>query len=216
MLGKCVHVCVFGIFIAAMAACPDESSTVDASVDVGGDQAVTDAGGDQAATDAGGDQAATDVGGDQAATDVGGDQAATDVGGDQAATDTGGDQAATDTGGDQVANTASFATVWSDLLIPQGCTAGYCHGSGAGGLDMSSQSAAYDNLVGVDAFLPACSLTKRVVAGEPDQSIVWLRARNPERDPATACVDKMPQGSTGLAPADAQLLKDWIAGGALP
>jgi hypothetical protein len=30
------------------------------------------------------------------------------------------------------------------------------------------------------------------------------------------CAEKMPQGSMGLSDADAQVVYDWIAGGALP
>ena len=56
-----------------------------------------------------------------------------------------------------------------------------------------------------------------MVPGKPDESILWVKARNPERDPTgTLCADKMPQGSSGLPEADAKLLESWIAGGANP
>jgi hypothetical protein len=61
-----------------------------------------------------------------------------------------------------------------------------------------------------------CGLTKRVVPGEPDQSIMWMRARPLAMDMGNPCADKMPQGTDGLGDADAQVVYDWIAGGALP
>jgi hypothetical protein len=61
-----------------------------------------------------------------------------------------------------------------------------------------------------------CGLQKRVVPGDADSSIMWRRARPLAMDMGMACTDKMPQGSDGLSDADAQVVFDWIAGGALP
>ena len=111
----------------------------------------------------------------------------------------------------------SFSVLYNGVLTAQGCTSGYCHGSGAGGMDFSTESAAYAALVDVDATSPVCNLVKRVVPGKPEQSILWVKSRNPERDPPGAlCADKMPQGSSGLSEDDAQVLESWIAGGATP
>jgi hypothetical protein len=108
----------------------------------------------------------------------------------------------------------SFTEVFEQVLVPQSCTSGYCHGGGAGGLDMMDEATAYASLVDVPAVTPVCGLAMRVVPGAPDESITWLRARPAALDDEP-CAPKMPQGSSGLSEADAQLVKDWIAGGAL-
>ena len=115
-----------------------------------------------------------------------------------------------DTGG-----LAEFAEVYQILEL-QGCTAGYCHGAGQGGLTMTDAATSYMNLVGVDATTSVCGLQQRVVPGDPDQSIMWRRVRPLAMDMGMACADKMPQGTDGLPDAEAQVVYDWIAGGALP
>jgi hypothetical protein len=45
---------------------------------------------------------------------------------------------------------------------------------------------------------------------------MWMRARPAVMDMGMACAAKMPQGSEGLPDAEAQVVYDWIAGGALP
>ncbi|MCA9683377.1 MAG: hypothetical protein KC457_14355 [Myxococcales bacterium] len=108
-----------------------------------------------------------------------------------------------------------FSPVYQ-LLVEQGCTAGYCHGAGQGGLFMTSEAEAYMNLVDVDATTPVCDLQKRVVPGMPDESIMWMRVRPAALDMDPPCAPKMPQGSMGLGDAEAQIINDWITGGALP
>ncbi len=109
----------------------------------------------------------------------------------------------------------SFTEVYEGVLIPQGCTAGYCHGGMAGGLMMTDEATAYANLVDVAATTPVCGLTTRVVPGAPDESILWPRVRPAAQDMGMACAPKMPQGMPGLPDAEAQLVYDWIAAGAL-
>lgn len=81
---------------------------------------------------------------------------------------------------------------------------------------MTDIQTSYDSLVGVDATMATCNLTARVVAGAPDESIMWMRVRPIAMDNGMPCTNKMPQGSDGLGDADAQVVYDWIAGGALP
>lgn len=116
----------------------------------------------------------------------------------------------TDTG-----NIIEFAAV-HQILVDQGCTAGYCHGGGQGGLLMTDAATSYMNLVDVDATTAICDLEKRVVPGDPESSIMWRRARPLAMDMGMPCADKMPQGSEGLPDAEAQIVFDWISGGALP
>jgi hypothetical protein len=109
----------------------------------------------------------------------------------------------------------SFTEVYESVIVGQGCTAGYCHGGMAGGLELTDEATSYANLVEVDATMAVCGLTQRVVPGAPEQSILWMRVRPAAEDMGMACAPKMPQGSMGLADADATLVKEWIAGGAL-
>jgi hypothetical protein len=82
---------------------------------------------------------------------------------------------------------------------------------------MTDAATSYANLVGVAATDAVCGLTQRVVAGEPEQSIMWMRARPAALDGGMPCAEKMPSGSdNGLSEADAQILYDWILAGALP
>lgn len=129
---------------------------------------------------------------------------------DTGAPDTGGTPPEEDTGAPPPAVT--YAQVWDEVLVPQGCTAGYCHGAQAGGMLLQSAEQSLGEIVGQDATQESCGLTVRVVPGEPEESVLWARVR-PEAD---GCEPKMPMGSSGLSEADAKLVHDWIAGGAQP
>lgn len=118
-------------------------------------------------------------------------------------------------GVDTGAAVPSFTEVYETVLVGQGCTAGYCHGGMAGGLELTDEATSYANLVEVAATMAVCELTERVVPGAPEQSILWMRVRPAAEDMGMACAPKMPQGSMGLPDAEAKLVNDWIAGGAL-
>lgn len=109
----------------------------------------------------------------------------------------------------------SFTDVFEQVIMPNGCNAGYCHGGGAGGLDMTDEATTYANLVEVGATMALCDQTMRVVPGSLDESIMWYRVRPAAMDMGMPCAPKMPQGSMGLSDAQAQLVSDWIVGGAL-
>jgi hypothetical protein len=179
-------------------ACTDEGTMDTGAEDTSGD-------GDGDAGDGDGDGDAGDGDGD--AGDGDGDAGDGDGDGDAGDGDGDGD-------GDP---TGEFAPV-HELLVAQGCTAGYCHGAGAAGLTMTDAATSYAALVDVDATMAVCGLTKRVVPGDPDQSILWLRVRPAALDGGMPCAVKMPNDGTdnGLPEAEAQLVYDWIAGGALP
>jgi hypothetical protein len=135
--------------------------------------------------------------------------------GDPSTGDGDGDPSTGDGDGDPTGGDGDFADV-HQLLVDQGCTAGYCHGADANGLTMTDAATAYANLVGVAATDAVCGLTQRVVPGEPDQSIMWMRVRPAALDGGMPCAEKMPDGTDGLTEADAQIIYDWIAAGALP
>lgn len=109
----------------------------------------------------------------------------------------------------------SFTAVYEQVLLPNGCTSGYCHGMGAGGLEMTDEATSYANLVEVSATAAACGQSMRVVPGSLEASILWYRVRPAALDDVPACAAKMPVGSMGLTEVEAQLVNDWIVGGAL-
>lgn len=127
-----------------------------------------------------------------------------------------GDEPDTATGGDAGGTGVSFATVYTKVIQDKGCSAGYCHGGGAGEMLLTDQATAYKSLVGPDAKTAGCGKTKRVVPGKPDDSMLWLRVRPIALDGAKPCADKMPQSSDGLPQDLADLVKQWIVDGALP
>jgi hypothetical protein len=108
----------------------------------------------------------------------------------------------------------SFERVYAEILVPEGCTGNYCHGGSAGEMTLGEVQAAFDVLVGQDAEKPVCGLTQRVVPGDPESSILWARVRPTEPDGAEPCAVKMPSNRAPLSAAQAQLVYDWILGGA--
>jgi len=108
----------------------------------------------------------------------------------------------------------TLTDIFETIFQNKGCTAGYCHGGGAGEVLMNDVDSAYDALVGQDAAEPVCGLTLRVVPGDPESSILWHRVK-PLVDGEEPCAAKMPKNEPGLPEADAQLVYDWIADGAL-
>jgi hypothetical protein len=110
----------------------------------------------------------------------------------------------------------TFTQVYSDII--SGTCAGPCHnpngiGVSQGHLDMSTQALAFANLVGTPTAGIACAgKGTRVVAGNADGSIMYLKANN--TDPAP-CGSKMPLGSNGLGAAQSDEIEAWINAGAL-
>jgi len=110
----------------------------------------------------------------------------------------------------------SFATVFTSVLEPKGCTAGYCHAGHAGGLLMDNMESAYENLVNVEnSTMTMCDQAVRVVPGEPESSVLWLRV-HPESDDCLTEDQKMPPFDEGLTEEEKQLIYDWILTGANP
>ena len=102
------------------------------------------------------------------------------------------------------------------MFVGLSCGNGYCHGGGAGGFSITDETGTHFALVDQSAISAVCGLTKLVVPGDPESSILWRRLRPIAQDGDDICAPKMPQGSQGLDDAEWQLVYDWIAGGALP
>lgn len=91
------------------------------------------------------------------------------------------------------------------------CKIDFCHGGGRAGLDMSSREAAYRTLVDMPSSpTAACGMLgkKRVVAGEPEESLLFLKL-----DINAPCGQQMPPGGV-LPESSVQEIHDWIAAGA--
>ena len=111
----------------------------------------------------------------------------------------------------------SFAKVFDEILVPKGCTGGYCHAGHAGGLLMDTMETAYENLINqaVSTETP-CQATVRVVPGEPASSMLWVRVAPDAEDCLTEPQKMPPFDDKGLSGDELQLIHDWILTGANP
>lgn len=194
---RCRYGRLVGLALAGALACTPSDGTNTESESADGTQ--------------GGTTQATQGGTTAGATTSGGSSGQAETGTAETGTPTSGGSSGAETG----TGAPSFTEVYETVIVGQGCTAGYCHGGMAGGLEMTDEATSYANLVEVDATTAVCGLMQRVVPGAPEQSILWMRVRPAAEDMGMGCAPKMPQGSMGLADAEAQLVEEWIAGGAL-
>ncbi len=104
-------------------------------------------------------------------------------------------------GSSGAASAVTFTEVYQTALTS--CTT--CHGA-SGNLDMSSQSTAYTNLVGVMAAGPSCggSGETRVVPGNAAMSLLYNKVAGTED-----CGNTMPESPQGVT-----LIQSWINEGA--
>lgn len=121
----------------------------------------------------------------------------------------------------------SFTEVYQKVIQPT-CSSAFCHFAGISiklsALDMSSQTAAYWNLVDAPTLGAVCgSMGTRVVPGDPDHSIMYLkvsRATPPcgNRMPADTVILERTQSAvfsgTPLTADQQQLIYNWIKDGA--
>jgi len=102
---------------------------------------------------------------------------------------------------------ATLSSIQENIFVPR-CGASVCHG-GAGpvdGLDLVGDP--FGTLVNVDSVEVAGK--KRVVPGDPDNSLLFLVLQGP-----VSPVEKMPQGDPeGLDAAELDQIKQWIDDGA--
>jgi len=124
-------------------------------------------------------------------------------------------QAGTAGGAGGTANaTASFTRIYDTLFVS--CRSEICHGGPLDvpgvGLDMQGRDSAYMAIVGrVAAATGPCASSglMRVVPFEPDKSLLFLKYSG-----SPPCGDEMPP-AVANSKEDIELLRAWIAGGAL-
>ena len=115
---------------------------------------------------------------------------------------------------------ASFSALYQSLVVGTGCSTGQCHsGAAAGGLDLTTQEKAYQNLVGVAAMgqvppgsvAPSCASSGmlRVAPGEPARSLLVAKLEHTQ-----TCGTPMPNAGTRLPDSLLQQVRAWISAGA--
>lgn len=121
----------------------------------------------------------------------------------------------------------TFTQVWNQVIVAKGCNSALCHGAmmPMGNLPFLSKSGAYFALFNAPASGPGCATSSllRVAAGSPDDSLLVQKMSNA----VPSCGTTMPPAA-GIAPncttqsptscntnADIQLVRNWIAGGAM-
>jgi hypothetical protein len=113
-----------------------------------------------------------------------------------------------------------FSAIFTEIIKNTGCNGGtLCHAGTVGMLTMLNPEDTYKALVGVDAMgtnLPPGGMDckdsglKRVVAGDPDMSLVYLKITGMQ-----PCGNKMPPNGAALADEQIMQIKTWIMNGAM-
>lgn len=102
----------------------------------------------------------------------------------------------------------SFSTDIQEIFVRRGCSAGQCHGSGAGGLTLTSSAAAnHAVLVGVESTSESDFV--RAEPGDPDNSYVVIKLEGRQSVGA-----RMPLGAPPLDDIDLANIRNWITAGA--
>lgn len=103
----------------------------------------------------------------------------------------------------------SFSSHIQPIFNANGCIS--CHG-GSGGLFLNAGQS-YTNLVNVTAQA-GCTDKKRVLAGNPDESVLYIRVSSNSADTQCGPNSRMPQGAGRLPQETIDLIRDWIKQGA--
>jgi hypothetical protein len=120
-------------------------------------------------------------------------------------------------GGSSGSEGPAFSEVYSTIISGR-CLP--CHSSGGGfmygKLDMSSEQAAYSNLVGVKAAGTSCIMSNltRIVPGSATTSLMFNKVNAKLKQIAPPCGDTMPDDQTVLDQTQVDLIETWINDGA--
>ncbi len=114
-----------------------------------------------------------------------------------------------------------YTTLHEEVFAPAGCASHNCHASAAGGLTMTQgdSKASHQALIAGKTGSKdkaKCKAVAYVVAGKPDESLLWLKI---DAAAIHGCGAKMPppKGNLagGLSATDAAKVRAWIAAGAV-
>jgi hypothetical protein len=201
---------LFALTVLAIvpAACSDDNNDngIDASVFL--DAAAGGSGGGGGTAGSGGTGTGGVAGADASVGDATAGAAGTTDAGDAAATDGGADAA-------DAGPPATFTQVYTQVIAVR-CTPCHTTATGIGvvngKLDMTSQAAAFTNLVNTPAAGVACNAKgPRVMPGDPDMSVMYLKI---SLDDPTPCGGKMPLNQAALTQDQADMIESWITAGA--
>lgn len=109
---------------------------------------------------------------------------------------------------------ATLASIQATIFTPI-CATPFCHGAAAQSGNLVLEAGmAHDQLVGVLPSNPAARAAGllRVSPGSPDESFIVIKLQGPAPDEGV----QMPNGLPPLPIEQIQLIRDWIAQGALP
>jgi hypothetical protein len=121
---------------------------------------------------------------------------------------TGLDEDPEDPGGEMPTETPSFAADVNTLFVNRGCTAGNCHGGGAGDLSLTSTaSTSYADLVGVASDAEPSFL--RVEPGDAQNSYLVIKLEGRQSSGG-----RMPLGGAALSASEIATIRAWIEAGA--
>jgi hypothetical protein len=113
----------------------------------------------------------------------------------------------------------TFEQIYTNVLMKGSNLCVGCHtgSSFMGNFDMSTIDIAYTELLGMSGMggTTDCATNPRPMVKPSDAAGSYLIAKFGGTDAGAACGSPMPLGSTGLNAADLQLVRDWIAGGAV-
>jgi hypothetical protein len=113
----------------------------------------------------------------------------------------------------------TFEQIYTNVLMKGSNLCVGCHTGSAfmGNFDMSTADIAYTELLGMSGMggTTDCATNPRPMVKPSDAAGSYLIAKFGGTDAGAACGSPMPLGSTGLNAADLQLVRDWIAGGAV-
>jgi mono/diheme cytochrome c family protein len=115
------------------------------------------------------------------------------------------------------AGPATFTQIYAELFpVHQRAQCNYCHSNppnnlSNGNLSMGSdKAAAYAALVGKMSAGTKCAGHSLVVPGHPEESLLYLKSQEPP-----PCGGRMPLGGDQLTDTQLEMVRTWIAAGAL-
>jgi hypothetical protein len=110
--------------------------------------------------------------------------------------------------------TVSFAASVYPNILMSNCTNHHAGANPSGGLDLSSESTAFQNLTTGSSTETGCN-EQYVVSGDPNSSLLYQKIVG-GASLQSACGVQMPAGAAPLGPTDVMTIQSWIQGGAAP